>query len=260
MESYRYGRANKRFDIPVGRGMFCSDNSCAGGEFSSVLNGFCVVIRWTVLDNSPLAFPDIALTLFPEDEVKRIERFVREPDRRLRYAAAEMLSHLIGDYYPVRPGVSVFRDQYGRLFVQGVDDADVSVSHSGEIVVCALAFGGRIGIDIEQVRSVDYRDFVSVFPESLKKYLYPEYGVQESGNNNDESFFHAWTRLESVIKADGRGLSAPLADIVFEGRSAHINGSTWHLTRIPVTAGYICTLAANMPVIHCDVKNAADCR
>jgi 4'-phosphopantetheinyl transferase len=205
-------------------------------------------------------FPDNALTLFPEDDVKRIERFVREPDRRLRYAAAEMLSQLIGEHYPDRPGMNVVRDQYGRPQIKGASDVDVSISNSGEIVVCALAFGGKIGIDIEQVRPVDYRDFESVFPESLNTFLPPSCGVLESGYANDESFFHAWTRLESVIKADGRGLSAPLLDIVFEGRTAHINGGTWYLTRIPVTAGYICTLAANLPVIHCDVKSFADCR
>lgn len=236
-------------------------NACfAGGEISAVHEGSSVSIRWTILDNCPHAFPEGAISLFPANEVLRIARFVREPDRRLRYAAADILSDIISDHFPDRSGMTVVRDQYGRLFIQGADNVDITVSHSGDIVVCALAFNGRIGIDIEQVRSVDYRDFESVFPDSLKKWLYPDYGFQKSGYTHDESFFHAWTLLESVIKADGRGLSAPLADFVFEDSIARLDRDIWYLNWIPVTAGYICTLAASMPVFRCDVKRYEDCR
>ncbi len=236
-------------------------NACnAGGEISAVHEGFSVLIRWAFLDNSPHVFPERAIPLFPANEVARIERFVREPDRRLRYAAAEILSDIISDHCPDRSGMTVVRDQYGRLFIQGADSVDISVSHSGDIVVCAFAFNGRIGIDIEQVRSVDYRDFESVFPDSLKKWLCPCYGFQESGYTNDESFFHAWTLFESVLKADGRGLSAPLDDFVFEDSIARLDRDIWHVNRVPVSAGYICTLASSLPVFRCDAKRYTCCR
>ena len=201
--------------------------------------GTCIRILWTDLAGSPREFKDQKNGFFPEDEAQRIGRFIHETDRRLRFAAASLLKKLV-DELPVS-GVSIERNNYGRPQLRGVADADISVSHSGEIVVCALSTRGRIGIDIEQERPVEVGDFVRVFPESLWAWFHP--ADDETGESETHRFFHAWTRLESVLKAHGKGLSSPLSNFVFDDLQARLEAETWKLHTIPVISGYVCSLA-----------------
>ena len=143
------------------------DAERAGNELLADLAGIHVQISWTDLARSPRDFPKRARSLFPQNEAHRISRFVRESDRRLRYAALGLLVDMIEQAFGDLDGLLFERNQFGRLCVLGVKNADISVSYSGEIAVCALSTNGRIGIDIEQLRPIDTGDFDRVFPESL---------------------------------------------------------------------------------------------
>lgn len=216
--------------------------------------GANVFIRWTDMTGSPYEFPTWAFPLFPKSEAQRIMRFIREPDRRLRYAAVGLISDLVDETYGKNASLLIDRDRYDRPHLSGVENADISVSHSGEIVVCTLSTCGRIGIDIEQVRPVDTSDFDRVFPESLLEWMRVDNDGYRGKDREDERFFHSWTQLESVIKADGRGLGAPLHDFVFDGQRAYCGEVTWYLSNIPVVDGYICSLAGNVPSKGLEVK------
>ena len=212
-----------------------------------------VNIRWTDIAGSPHEFPKGAFPLYPRNEAHRIRRFINEPDRRLRYASAGLISDLVAEAFGDITGLFIDRDRFDRPHISGVENADISVSHSGDIVVCALSTGVRIGIDIEQVRPVDISDFDRVFPKSLWEWLRSDGGCR-SKICDDERFFHAWTQLESVIKADGRGLGVPLSELVFDGQRAHIGLETWYLSKITVADGYKCSLAGSVPIERCEVK------
>lgn len=213
-----------------------------------------VKIRWTDIAGSPHEFPKWALPLFPRSEAHRISRFINVPDRRLRYAAAGLISDLVGEVFGDITGLFIDRDRFDRPYLSGVENADISVSHSCDIVVCALSTRTRIGIDIEQVRPVDISDFDRVFPESLWEWLCSDGVRLRSKICDDERFFRAWTQLESVIKADGRGLGVPLSELVFDGQRARLGVETWYLSKIMVADGYICSLAGSLPVERCEVK------
>jgi len=222
--------------------------------------GTCIRILWTDLAGSPREFQRRNPGLFPESEAQRIGRFVRETDRRLRFAAVCLLTELVGELPDTGSGISIKSDHYGRPQLHGVEKADISVSHSGEIVVCALSTQGSIGIDIERERPVEIGDFVRVFPESLWTWLH--HGHLSSGDGREPDnrrFFHAWTRLESVIKAHGKGLGSPLGDFVFDDQQARLGTETWMLHTIPVSEGYVCSLAVNGVVARQEIRRINCC-
>ncbi len=82
-----------------------------------------------------------------------------------------------------------------------------NVSHSGERLVIAVAWGRRLGVDIERFPSLDTVDAVSAQVCSE--------GELEAIRRMDRSrqqaeFARLWTRKEAYVKAGGRGLGAPL--------------------------------------------------
>ncbi|MFA6471879.1 MAG: 4'-phosphopantetheinyl transferase superfamily protein [Candidatus Latescibacterota bacterium] len=227
---------------------------------SGMKTGTCIRILWTDLAGSPREFQRQKSGFFPENEAQRIGRFVRETDRRLRFAAACLLTELVGELPGAGAGVSIERNHYGRPQLNGIEHADISVSHSGEIVVCALSTQGSIGIDIEQERPVEIGDFVRVFPESLWSWMH--HGNPSDGDDREPEnrrFFHAWTRLESVAKAHGKGLSSPLGDFVFEDKHARLGTESWRLHTIPVYEGYVCSLAVNGKIVQQEIRRAVCC-
>jgi 4'-phosphopantetheinyl transferase len=90
---------------------------------------------------------------------------------------------------------------HGRPRVVG-HDLEVSVSHSGELVVIAATSAGRVGVDVERVRVVDH----ALLAEEICR---PDEARPDLG----PSFFSLWTRKESVLKATGLGLERSMAEV-----------------------------------------------
>ena len=59
------------------------------------------------------------------------------------------------------------------------------------------------------------------------------------------TFFGYWTKKESVIKADGRGFSAPLNEIHLADNQAELGGVLWNLKPLFLHETYSCHLATN---------------
>ena len=103
--------------------------------------------------------------------------------------------------------------EFNRPYVPG-SSADFNISHSGDYVVCILSPNSRVGIDIEYKQKVDLNDFTR-------------------------------TMKESVIKADGRGLSIPLTDIIFEKNKVYYDGVLWYLHPFKIDSNHPGCVASN---------------
>lgn len=116
---------------------------------------------------------------------------------------------------------------------------DFNISHAGRYIVCAISEQFRIGIDIEEIQDIDIEEFAAQFTgEELSAIL--------ASNNKHATFFSYWTIKEAVIKADGRGLSIPLQDIVI-GSHATVDGKIWNIHKIDIAPNYVTHLAVNTP-------------
>ena len=86
-----------------------------------------------------------------------------------------------------------------------------NISHSARLVVCALATGRDVGVDVENL------DRRAVEPAVVARYFAPaeiaEINVEATGW--ERRFLAYWTLKEAYLKARGIGISVQLADIAF---------------------------------------------
>ncbi|MGZ5608487.1 MAG: 4'-phosphopantetheinyl transferase family protein [Methylobacter sp.] len=174
--------------------------------------------------------------LLPNGTQQKILRYRRWQDRHAALFGRLLLKiALVEAGYPSSCLELLQFDIYNRPSIDA--NIDFNISHSGNYVVCAISTNGRIGIDIEQIKNIDisyYKNFMSI----------------DEWNNiiNNEAFtgrfYHYWTIKESVMKADGRGLSIPPQDIITHSDHATVYNKKWGLKEIPIPDnGYCCHLA-----------------
>lgn len=98
-----------------------------------------------------------------------------------------------------------------------------NISHSANLVTCALSTKGALGIDVEHVTSVKLEDFRRWITAS-------EWADINEASIPLRRFYWYWTRKESIIKALGVGLSY-LHQIALDATQDVFveNGKQWYL-------------------------------
>lgn len=115
-----------------------------------------------------------------------------------------------------------------------------NVSHSRDLVVCALSYGCEVGIDVETraqripprlsgIGNADERAAIDAIP-----------GV----------FFDFWCAREATIKASGRVGPGRLRRVRLGTGFANVDGEIWHLRSIAPATGYAGCLATSVPIAN----------
>ena len=89
---------------------------------------------------------------------------------------------------------------------------ELSLSHSGDVVVAAFAAGAPVGVDVEALAGARFD-----VDELRRLALSDDEALALDGLDASErrrAFLVAWTRKEAVTKAVGAGLAVPLRDVV----------------------------------------------
>lgn len=158
--------------------------------------------------------------LLSAEERERADRFLFEPDRRRFRAARGTLRRILGDRLGISPGAVAFRIlPGGKPALAPPFDASglrFNLSHSGDILLVALAEGREVGADVERVREdLDWRPLAERFlPEGPAAALA---GLPPAEGRT--AFYRAWTLAEAFGKAAGIGLAirdAPSRGILAE--------------------------------------------
>jgi len=194
------------------------------------------------------------------DERERLERFRFERDSRRYLVGRGALRTVLGRYLDVGPERLRFDyTPFGKPYltpglmgdVTAFEDLIFNVSHSGKLLLIAVAAGRALGIDVEQVRA-------DVEVESIAaRYFSPREQsalAKLTGMEQVEAFFDCWTRKEAYIKAKGDGLSLPLdqfdvsllpgeAARLLETRPDRDEARRWDLIELDVAAEYKAALA-----------------
>ncbi|QSB29035.1 4'-phosphopantetheinyl transferase superfamily protein [Flavobacterium sp. CLA17] len=130
-------------------------------------------------------------------------------------------------------------NQYGRPSIPGI--IDFNISHSGTLVLCAIATSGTIGIDAEVVKPINKMDFYNCWTPTEVKAIYDD-------PDDYKTFYSHWTKKEAVVKAIGNGLNIPLKDIEINGDLATVaHHGNWYVKEIPFSEKYIVHMAAKEP-------------
>jgi 4'-phosphopantetheinyl transferase len=134
--------------------------------------------------------------------------------------------------------LEVTRD--GKPFIPG--GPEFNISHSGEMVVLAVIRSGAVGIDIEEIRAVNIEEFSRYLPEVAN--LHEKYDADQVNN----LFFDCWTQKEAVLKGYGKGLLAPLEQVVIKEGTALFYETTWFTKKLRIDEGYCCHVATDKPL------------
>ena len=134
---------------------------------------------------------------------EKIARLRREDARRLSLGAALLLDRLLEDE-GLSPAGDFALGKEGKPYLPERPDVHFSLSHSGELALCALS-ASEIGCDVETPRRCELALAERFFhpEESALLFSLPE-GEQEA------AFLRLWTLKESYLKAIGLGLALPL--------------------------------------------------
>ncbi|MEM0578407.1 4'-phosphopantetheinyl transferase family protein [Flavobacterium polysaccharolyticum] len=178
------------------------------------------------------------LQFLPHKFRQEVLRYRREDDRYNCLFGKLMVcmgSHILGNHSFQFD--KIIKDNYGKPYV--VDsNLNFNISHSGNTVVCVFS-KQDIGIDIEEINEIDYSLFENVFSSSE---------FAEINEKGLDKFYEFWTKKESVIKAIGKGMSIPLAEIeIDKGYVAYAN-SIWHTKSFKIGNKY-CSITAKRDLI-----------
>jgi 4'-phosphopantetheinyl transferase len=156
-------------------------------------------------------------SLLTEDEREKCGRFRFERDQHVCLVARALLRTTLSRYADVPPEGWRFKtNHYGCPSIDEPSDTRslrFNLSHTKGLVVCLVARGRDVGVDVEDrtrkgsLLQVADRFFSPIEVRSLRR-LPP-------GEQLDR-FFLYWTLKESYIKARGMGLAIPLAQFSFD--------------------------------------------
>lgn len=133
-----------------------------------------------------------ALALLPPARREKTER-VRPKEDKLRSMAAGLLLRRVLN---VREDGDLRRGEFGKPELTG-EGPCFNLSHGGNYVVLAVG-GTPLGVDVEPISER--------VPTISPRFFHPGEREWLGEKTAPDRFFHLWTRLESVLKADGRGL------------------------------------------------------
>lgn len=145
------------------------------------------------------------------DEHTRAASFVF-PSHRLAYVFSHaILRNVLSQYLYCRPSdIRFSEDRFGKpMFheTHGIQGLEFNLSHSGDLVVCAICRGRRVGIDCEQIRHI--KDCLSIAEANFTQEEFA-FVFGQLPSDREREFLRCWTRKEAYIKGIGRGLAIPL--------------------------------------------------
>ncbi|UBF27771.1 4'-phosphopantetheinyl transferase superfamily protein [Kovacikia minuta CCNUW1] len=163
------------------------------------------------LDLAPLQIQAFVQTL-TTDELQRAERFRFEHDRRRFIAGRGTLRAILGRYLNLEPAQIRFRyEASGKPTIAPSTPhsppptpyLQFNLSHSHELMVCAITQTYPVGIDLEHLRPITDLEGLTRRFFSEREHL----AIQQLPEKQQmRSFFQHWTCKEALLKATGDGL------------------------------------------------------
>ena len=194
-----------------------------------------------------------ARALLTDAVLERVGRFHFARDRELGLATRALARRVLSRYDAVPPAAWRFvANAHGRPEIASPPSSlRFNLSNTAGLVVCAVARGDDVGVDVEDVGRAAPLEvaerFFAPFEVAALNRLPPE--------RRPLRFFEYWTLKESYIKARGLGLALPLERFWF-----HLDGEpaprltvdpslgddsgAWRFTQLRPTARHLVALCA----------------
>lgn len=203
-----------------------------------------IVYVWEGRLDVDSAIEGAARALLSNREKARADRFAYARHRRRYTVAQAHLRRALGELRGIHPARVRFRyGEHGKPFLTG--GPVFNQSHSSERVMIGVAAEGRLGIDLEKIRTV------RLMAEIAAKNFAPDEAAlfqRTPDRDRQRVFFRIWTCKEAFLKALGVGLTEPLRSFSVDPspgrRSALVRAgehgeapADWHVGNIPCSGG-----------------------
>ena len=203
------------------------------------------------------------LNQMPVDIRDRINKYRRWQDAESCLFGKVLLQLCFSRFYPSCSLNDLEYTRYNRPYIKN-GAPYFNISHSGEYVVCVVSDVCEVGIDVEEIKDIEFDVYASQFLES-------EWQHVQHSSNRQKAFFHIWTQKEALTKANGKGLIIPLKSIHIDGKTGRVEGEKWYLNELSLSEQCVCHLATNIPmdtdsIILCNenfsgkIKLCSDCK
>jgi 4'-phosphopantetheinyl transferase len=174
-------------------------------------------------------------TIPPSWKIQR-EQFISSSFFYKKIMARLMLLDLINKHFGSFEKICAgFND--GKPIYEGLS---LNISYSGNLVIAGASPDGIIGIDMEKIKPIDFAAY-------QLEYTNDEWQQIATSIHELEAFYTIWTRKESVLKADGRGLSQLLSSFSVTDETVKLPNSThsWHLNSFRFLESYLVSVASS---------------
>jgi 4'-phosphopantetheinyl transferase len=178
------------------------------------------------------------LSLLSPDQQEVNARYIRWQNRHAHLFGRLLLVEAL-KMHGVETGIwnYVAYDACHRPYLT-LQEYDFNISHSANLVVCAIGKNIRLGIDVEENREVNLDNFRHVMTpgqwNEINKAVYPL-----------KEFYKYWTIKESVIKADGRGFFIPLDKLELKSNTMQYEDRLWFVQGLAFNSRYSAALATD---------------
>jgi 4'-phosphopantetheinyl transferase len=176
---------------------------------SPLEDGEIQVCRIELDDNNSLL--TACMPFLTAEEQGRAERRRAGKVREEFAVGRACLRILLGNFFAANPLIiPISEGPYGKPSVS-MDGRSVffNVTHSRGIILIALSKSGDVGIDVERIDSIT--DIIEIAKSAFRSDEVELLISIDSPETRRLAFYRCWTQKEAIVKADGRGLSLPLA-------------------------------------------------
>jgi len=199
-------------------------------------------------------------SLLTEEETEQMSRLYFTGHRHQFLLTRALVRCCLSRYHAVEPAEWRFtKNPYGKPQASHPDierTTRFNLSHARGLIICGIAPGVDIGVDVEDTERTTQAAF-----DSLASY-FSEQEIRDlaelTEDRQKQRFFDYWTLKEAYIKARGKGLALPLGQFSF-----HFTGDTlsefrvqpelgddarnWQFWRISMSGHYRIAIALNSP-------------
>ncbi|HEY9002400.1 MAG TPA: 4'-phosphopantetheinyl transferase superfamily protein [Mucilaginibacter sp.] len=177
------------------------------------------------------------LALLPENLRQEALRKRQWIDKQLSICGKLLLLELLTEYNSKSSLADLKYNEYRRPCFDC--RPDFNIAHSGHIVICAMTDEGQIGVDIEQIKQLDFADFTDFFTGNEWHYI-------NDHANKFDGFYNFWTRKEAVLKAIGSGFHTPLNSVDVSDEELVYDDVTYQISPLNIHPDYKCHIATTV--------------
>ncbi len=131
----------------------------------------------------------------PKERREKANQYKRIEDKKACAMAYYLLCQGLKEEYGIEKKPTFIYNEYGKPFLKENPKIFFNISHTKNIVVCAIS-NVEVGVDVEEIRDIS--------PRVVEKMLNEK---EKNEAKSEKDFTKYWTIKEAVSKCEGTGLA-----------------------------------------------------